>query len=140
MLNDILDGDSVTWYEPPPVQTSSDPAVFHTANQQLREGSTNAALNWNFSLTQDLNLIVVTIKFNEVPIATLVPSGPAAPASGYEGRFNVSWISQSATLVIFNVTDDDTGLFSCELNTFQGATNKVWKRKIQVKVVGKHRH
>lgn len=138
-MNDILDGGSVTWYEPPPVQTSSDPAVFHTANQQLREGSTKAALNWNFSLTQDLILIVVTIKLNEVTIANLVPSGPAAPASGYEERFNVSWISHSATLIIFNVTDDDNGLFSCELNAFQGATNKVWKRKIQVKVLGKLR-
>jgi len=70
-----------------------------------------------------------------------VPSGPDGPPSGLEARFNASWISQSlATLIIFKVTDDVNGLFSFELNTFQGVTNRVWKRKIQVKVVGKLRY
>ena len=51
-------------------------------------------------------------------------------------RFNVTWVSQRATLIIFNVTDADdkrNGEFSCELSTFDG----LWSRKIQVEVLGK---
>jgi len=67
-----------------------------------------------------------------------VPStGNAGPALGFEGRFNVTGTSQRATLIIFNVTEVDDGEFGCKLNTFEGAQNKIWKRKMKLEVVGR---
>ena len=106
-------------------------------SRQLLKGSTHVQLSWNFSQTADLNLITVALNLNSVTVATAVPSsGIAGISTGFEGRFNVTWTSQRATLIIFNVTEDDDGEFGCELNTFQGVQNKIWKRKMKVEVVG----
>ena len=106
-------------------------------SRQLLKGSTHVQLSWNFSQTADLNLITVALNLNSVTVATAVPSsGIAGISTGFEGRFNVTWTSQRATLIIFNVTEDDDGEFGCELNTFQGVQNKIWKRKMKVEVEG----
>ena len=138
ILSLVSDGGSVTWYEPPPVETSSNNSIeLTTDSRQLLEESRNVQLSWNFSLTGGLNLITVDITLNKVKVATVVPlSGDSGLASGFEGRFNVTWTSQRVTLIICNVTEDDDGEFTCELNTFQGAQNKIWKRKMKVEVVG----
>ena len=137
-LFSISDGGSVTWYEPPPVEMTSDDNLMLTADsRQLREGSTDVLLSWNFSLTPDLDLITVFLTLDGVRVATVVPSsGKAAPATGFEERFNATWTPQRATLIIFNVTEDDDGEFGCTLNTFQGVQNKLWERKMKVEVVG----
>ena len=127
------DGGSVTCYEPPPVETTSDPNIELTADsRQLLEGSTHIQLRWNFSLTPDLTLLVVTVSLNSEGVATVAPSsGIGQIQPGFEGRFNVTWTSQRVALIIFNVTEDDDGEFVCQLNTLQ-----FWKRKIKVEVVG----
>jgi len=133
----ITDAGSVAWYEPPPVETTSDANIELTADsRQLLKGSTHVQLSWRFSVASNLNLIAVILALNSVDVATVVPStGNAGPASGFEGRFNVTGTSQRATLIIFNVTEDDDGEFGCELNTFEGAQNKIFKRKMKVEVV-----
>ena len=127
----------VTWFKPPPVETVSDHTIVHTNSTQLRKGSTNVHLNWEFSLTSELNHILTTLKFDDVSVGTILPSGAAATNAAFSSRFNISWVAPLATLIIFNVSTADEGLFSCELNTFEGATNKFWRRKIDVSVVGK---
>ena len=130
---------SVTWLEPPPVETVTDSTLVHTNSTKLRKGSTNVHLNWEFSLTSELNLILVTIRLDGTSVGAIVPStGDASPGAGFTSRFNVSWVAQVATLTIFNVTSADEGLFTCELNTFEAGTNKIWRRNIDVSVVGKH--
>lgn len=130
---------SVTWFEPPPVETVTDPTLVHTNRTKLRKGSTNVHLNWEFSLMSELNLILVTIRLEGTSVGTIVPlTGDASPGAAFTSRFNVSWVAQVATLTIFNVTSADEGLFTCELNTFEAGTNKVWKRNIDVSVVGKN--
>ena len=135
----ISDAGSVTWYEPPPLETTSDENMEPIADsRQLQEGSTNVQLSWSFSLTPDLVLITVVLTLNGGDVATVVPStGNAGLALGFEGRFNVTGTSQRATLIIFNVTADDDGEFGCKLNTFEGAQNKFWRRKMKVEVVGR---
>ena len=129
---------SVTWFEPPPVETVTDNTIIHTNSTKLRKGSTNVHLNWEFSLASELNLIVVTLRFDDTSVGIILPStGAAATDAAFTSRFNVSWVAQKATLSIFNVTTADGGLFACELNTFEGSTNKVWMRNIDVSVVGK---
>ena len=130
---------SVTWFEPPPVETVTDPTLVHTNSTKLHRGSTNVHLNWKFSLTSELFLVSVTLRFDGNSVGTIVPStGAARPSASFTSRFNVSWVAQVATLIIFNVTSADEGLFTCELNTFEGGTNKIWNRNIDVSVVGKH--
>ena len=129
---------SVTWFSPPPVETVTDNTIVHTNSTKFRKGSTHVYLNWEFSLTNELSLILVTFKFDGTSVGTIVPStGAAAPSASFTLGFNVSWVAQHATLTIFNVTTADEGLFTCELNTFAGVTNKIWKRNVDVSVVGK---
>ena len=130
---------SVTWFAPPPVETvTNHNLIAHTNSTKLRQGSANVHLNWEFSLTSELNLILVTLKFDSLTVGTIVPSsGAAAADAAVTSRFNVSWVAQRATLSIFDVTTADEGLFTCELNTFEGSTNKIWRRSIDVSVVGK---
>ena len=129
---------SVTWFSPPPVETVTDPTIVHTNSTKLRKGSTNVHLNLEFSLASELNLLFITLKFEGITVGTIVPSSDtAAGDAAFASRFIVSWVAQRATLSIFNVTTADEGLFACELNTFEVATSKVWKRNIDVSVVGK---
>ena len=64
-------------------------------------------------------------------------TGVAAVLPGFEGRFNIIWISQRATLVIFNMTEEGDGEFGCKLSTVEFVTGKEWKRRLKVVVVGK---
>ena len=133
----ITDGaNSITWYEPPPVETTTDDSLVKTHNIQLLEGSINEPLNWKFSLGQNLNFVVLQLLSGTDVVATIVPSGQADITAGFGDRFNVSWISQKATLVIFKVTAIDNGEFSCKVTTSGGGV-KVWTRKIKVNVVGR---
>jgi len=136
----ISDGaGTITWYEPPPVETAVDTNSIRTYNTQLTKGSTNEPLVWNFSLAAELNpLVSVTVELNSVGVGSIFPSlNSAQVAAGYEDRFNISWINPvKATLIIFDVSAADEGEFACKVNTLGGGS-KLWTRKIQVTVVGK---
>lgn len=135
----ISDGSSITWYEPPPVETTADNNAITSVNRNITKGSVNVELSWNFSLTADLNpLILLGLELDNVQVGTIAPTVPSVSVvSGWEHRFNVSWVPQRATLIIFNVTtDDDDVKFVCEVTTVGGGS-KIWKREIRVKVVGK---
>ena len=137
---DISDGASVTWYEPLPVETISDHNVDHSKSTQLREGSINASLSWNFSLSEDLSLISLNLKFNNGFIGGVSPQGQAGIAGAYIERFQFIWIpSKRATLIIYNVTMVDNGTFSCDVTVYDSVdfSSKTWTSKIQVNVVGK---
>ena len=83
-------------------------------------------------------MYTVELKLNNVDIVIIAPLFNLIEVlSGYKNRFNVSWINnEKATLIIFNVTDADAGEFACKVKTLGGGT-KIWKRRIQVDVVGK---
>lgn len=138
----VSDGGSVTWFEPPPVvTTSNDLEELIADSQSIRKGLTNVPLRWNFSLTADTNpitLITVALKLNDVIFATIVAStGQIGMSTSFQGRYNISWIPQVITMIIVNVTSEDSGEFGCEVSTLEGASSKVWKRKMTVEVVGK---
>ena len=80
----LLDGGSITWYEPPPVETTADDNVIRTYNTSLVEGSTNVALNWSFSLTRDLTFGFVHLRFGGVLVATVSQNGKS-DISGFQG-------------------------------------------------------
>lgn len=90
-------------------------------------------------MTADLNpLVLLALNLDNVQVGIIAPTVPSVSViSGWEHRFNVSWVPQRATLIIFNVTtDDDDVKFVCQVTTVGGGS-KAWRREIHVKVVGK---
>ena len=137
-LSSAIDGKSVKWYEPPPVVTAlSQSDVFDPSISQLYEGSPGS-LSWNYSLTSDLSIALVTIKFSRAIIATIKSNGQANDISAdFKERFSIRSTTRSATLIISSVAaadDNAKGYFSCELIT---TTSEFWRREIQVEVIGK---
>ena len=127
------DAQGIRWSEPPPVETVTDHTLVHTNSIQLYEGSNNELLNWRFTLEQGFNLFSVILQFDGSGVATVSSSGDVNPNPVFTSRFNVSWVSGHVTLVIFNVSTSDEGVFSCLLTDVSG---NQWKRNIQVAVVG----
>lgn len=130
------DGGSITWNEPPPVKTPSNPAeVLPPAIVQVYEGKP-ATLNWSYNLT--LNLSVGAIRFDDVRIVEINSDGSAGSVNAkFQKRFSVSSTLGRVSLSISAVTGADdkaNGPFSCKLIDAKFDT---WKRAIQVQVLGK---
>ena len=108
--------------------------MVHTNNIQLYKGSINKRLNWTFTLAQDPVLVLLQLGGDSV--ATIVPSTSLVRVlSPFTSKVNVTWVSGQITLIIFNVTTGDEGVYSCELTVSVNA----WKRNIKVEVVGNYK-
>ena len=129
---------SVTWYEPPPEETLSDHNLDHKLKTvRLLEGVTDSPLSWNFSFSSDLNFDALTVNFNGVGVAG-VRSGQAGLVNPSDQRYTFSWIAtEKFTLIISNVTDGDSGMFTCAVDLCQGIICNNWESTIKVEVVGK---
>ena len=130
------DGGNVTWHEPSPARTTSDPAeLLPPGIVQVYDGS-SVTLNWSYNLT--LGLSYGALKFNNDGIVILQAAGSAGPVTAqFQKRFNVSSTSGRTSLFISPVTvadDKSLGEFRCELTD---STATTWKRAIQVQVIGK---
>ncbi|CAH3158947.1 unnamed protein product, partial [Pocillopora meandrina] len=129
------DGGSVTWYEPTPVQTTSNQAEdLIPGKLEVYEGSP-AILNWNYNLTAIL--LSVILQFNDVSIVAISSDGKVGPVNhNFRERFSVNISTpQNISLSISKVTtadDESNGEFTCELNDLNAAK---WRRAIQVQVV-----
>ena len=99
----------------------------------------DASLTWNFTLTGG-QFVSATLKWKTLTVVNIRPSiGVVAVVSSFKPRFNLTWIHpQRATLIIFNVTTEYEGDFSCETTCLLDDGNlKSWIRKVAVDVVGK---
>ena len=56
--------------------------------------------------------------------------------NSFNSRFSATWVPTKLTLIVFNVTSDDKGEYSCRVQAFSGGL-KTWLRKIKVDVLGK---
>ena len=130
---------SVTWYEPPPEETLSDHNLDHKLKTvQLLEGVTDSPLSWNFSFSSDLSFNALIVTFNGGNVAGVLSSGQAGLQNPSDQRYNFSWIAtEKFTLIISNVTDGDSGMFTCALILCQGFSCNSWESTIKVEVVGK---
>ncbi|XP_022810417.1 uncharacterized protein LOC111347435 [Stylophora pistillata] len=134
LIPQLTDGGSVTWYEPAPVRTTSNPAdVLPVFIVPVYEGKP-ATLNWSYSLTLGLDL--GGIRFKNVRLVKINSDGSAGPVGDNFPR----WLSVSSTigtvsLSISAVTvadDKANGEFSCEV---VDSNLDTWKRAIQVQVL-----
>ena len=109
--------------------------MVHTNNTSLYIGSSNKRLNWRFDLAQDP--ISVLLRLDDASVATVAPATSLVTVTQpFTSRVNVTWVSGHVTLIIFNVTAADEGVFSCQLAAVSG---NAWKRNIKVAVVGNHK-
>lgn len=136
----LTDGSSITWFEPPPFQTVTDPATISKANKSLIKGSFDEEVSCNFTLTSDLSLITVSMKLQSSSIATYVQSKHALSVHpGFKSRFNATWVPNRLTLFLFNVTPADKGEYRCEVLTLAIGSGSVqtWARIIHVSLLEK---
>ena len=134
------DGNSITWYEPLPIQTIQDASrLDHSSYTKLLKRANNASLSWNFSLSSDLIFDSLAFSFEGVAIAGVRSSGRGV-LPRFQDKYKISWISfQRFTLVILNVTIKDNGTFSCGVYAAKGVATFRWKSNVQAYVVGKKR-
>ena len=134
----ISDCGNITWFEPPPVVTETDNSVPSVADSKQLLRGVDGSLSWNFTLTGE-RFASAELRFESTTVANIQPAFDIIAVSpGFEDRFNLTWInSQRATLVIFNVTSEHEGEFSCETSSIVGGNLKKWTRRIEVAVVGK---
>ncbi|XP_015777830.1 PREDICTED: uncharacterized protein LOC107355763 [Acropora digitifera] len=109
-----------------------------SSSRQLVEGTINATLSWHFGLTE-LIFKSLLIFFEGNSVARVSSSVNGTPPS-YANRFGLDWIPNQnlVKLLIFNVTTEDNGTFSCRVKAdsldrfdeFQFISN------VQVDVVG----
>ncbi|XP_015761595.1 PREDICTED: protein CEPU-1-like [Acropora digitifera] len=125
------DGSSITWHKPPPSETVTDPRVTSKTNETLTKGSFNEELTCGFSLTADLSVITVTINLGITSIVTYIASSTLLLDPRFASRFNASWIPTQLTLIVFNVTTADEGVYSCKVFTAGGT----WIREFKVTVL-----
>ncbi|XP_068686976.1 tyrosine kinase receptor Cad96Ca-like isoform X2 [Montipora foliosa] len=132
------DAGNLTWIEPLPFQIVPDSDVVeHLNSTKLIEGTINATLSWQFSLSE-FTFESLTITFDGTAIAGVQSSGQGVN-SGFKDKYELNWIlgSQRVTLVIFQVTTAENGTFTCEVSaqTVGAFTATRWRSNIQVDVV-----
>ena len=127
----------MTWFEPTPSKTTSDPnEVLPPGIVQVYEGS-SVTLNWSYSLSLGLGVGGV-VRFKTDAILSIRADGSATPVNAqFQERFSATSTLGRTSLIIspVNVSDDKFfGEFRCELLDSNG---NLWKRAIEVQVIGK---
>ena len=127
----------MTWFEPTPSKTASDPNEALTPGfVQVYEGS-SVTLKWSYNLSLGLGLGGV-IRFKTDAIFNIKADGSATPVMAqFQERFTATSTPGRTSLIIspVSVSDDKLfGEFRCELLDSIG---NLWKRAIRVQVIGK---
>ncbi|XP_015756597.1 PREDICTED: uncharacterized protein LOC107336051 [Acropora digitifera] len=130
----LTDGGKITWLEPPPFETVTDASSISRTSKQMFQGSLNEELSCKFILTPDLNITTVSMKFLGQPAVTFVPNVLLQVEPVFAEHFNVVWVPNKLTLILFNVTYADEGEYCCEVVTI-GRSARSWIRKIQLLVL-----
>ena len=136
---DFSDGRSLTWNEPPPTQiVQAGPVTAnHFSSRQLHEGTINANLSWQFNLTA-LSFTSLAIYFSGTEVAG-ADSSEQRVESGFKNQFGFDWIPNQnlVRLIIFNVTIEENGTFTCQVTSKAGFGFFTFLSIVQVDVVGK---
>jgi len=90
-------------------------------------------LTWNFTLSGEI-LVRVTFEIGNVTVGNKAALGivSISPTANFQEHFDISR-SDPATLIIYNVTEEDEAVFACS-----GETDiRTWTDNIEVLVAGK---
>ena len=130
------------WTAPPPAwnqtTTGVDLAAIQTAVYQVRNGSTNVLLRWNYTLLPSQTLVLTTFSIGDGErqddIGIVITPGPnGTPNAKYKGVFSIYSTSQFSNLTINRVTEQENATFQCKLQV----GGDVWAYNLRVEVTGK---
>ena len=131
------------WTAPPPAwnQTSrgNSPADIQTAVYQVRNGSTNLLLRWNYTLLSGQAILLTTFSIDtgisRDDIGFVISPGPTGnPNNKFKDLYSIYSTSQFSNLTINKVTEQENATFQCELQV----GGDVWAYNIRVEVTGKN--
>ena len=131
------------WTAPPPAwnqtNTGNDPADIRTSVYQVRNGSTNVLLRWNYTLLPSQTVRLTTFSIGDGVVRDDIgfifsPDATDTPNEKYKDLYSIYTTSQFSNLTINKVTEQDNATFQCELRVGgdTGAYN------IRVEVTGKN--
>ena len=138
----FLDCVSIQWKAPPPTQNISEVAVGdpveHLSRTSLLEETINGTLSWHFSLSSDLTFVTFSLKFNDTLIGKILPSGQVELLHRFRNKYAIAWFPfQRIALIIFYVTTEMNGIFSCTVVAQTPTGFVTFTSKNKVEVVGK---
>ena len=132
------------WTAPPPAwnqtNTGNNAADIQTAVYQVRNGSTNVLLRWNYTLLPGQTLVLTTFSIGDGSIQddigiVIIALGPSAtPYNKFKDLFSIYSTSQFSNLTINRVTEQVNATFQCSLQV----GGDVWAYNIRVEVTGKN--
>lgn len=135
------------WTAPPPAwnQTTSGTSLadIQTAVYQVRNGSTNVILRWNYTLLPGQTLLLTTFSIGdgivEDDIGVVFRPGPSeTPNNKYKDVYSIYSTSQFSHLTINKVTEQENATFQCKLRVTDQVGVDVWAYSIRVEVTGKN--
>ena len=138
----FLDCVSIEWKAPPPTQNISETALGgpeeHLSRTSLLEGTINGTLSWQFSLSSDLTFFIIRLKFDGTLFGRILRTGKAQVLDNFRDKYAINWRPfQRTTLIIFYVTTEMDGIFSCEVFARTPGGFVTFTSKNKVEVVGK---
>ena len=131
------------WTAPPPAwnqtTTGNDPADIQTAVYQVRNGSTDVLLRWNYTLLSGQAILLTTFSIGngliQKKIGLVFPADPTGnPNVEFKDLYSIYSTSQFSNLTINKVTEQENATFQCELQV----GGDVWAYNIRVEVTGKN--
>lgn len=132
------------WTAPPPAWNQTTPgntlANIQTAVYQVRNGSTNVVLRWNYTLLASQTLLLTTFSIGDGSIQddiglVIIAVGPSGtPNDKFKDLFSIYSTSRFSNLTINRVTEKDNATFQCKLQV----GSNVWAYNIRVEVTGKN--
>lgn len=135
LLTSLISDATITWTLPSPQRGPLPTSVseVRTTIQKVINGSSEAHLIWNFTLSGEILDRVIFLK-GLTRIGKKTSSGIRSidPRENFQEHFDISR-SDPATLIFYNATEADEAVFSCKVET----NIKEWTDSIQVEIVGK---
>ena len=131
------------WTAPLPAWNQTTPgakqADIETAVYQVRSGSTNVLLRWNYTLLPSQSLALTTFSIGDGSIQDTIglvfsPGPSGNPNNKYTGLYSIYSTSQFSSLTINKVTEQENATFQCQLQV----GGDVWAYNIRVEVRGKN--
>lgn len=131
------------WTAPPPawIQTNAGTSLadIQTAVYQVRSGSTNVILRWNYTLLPGQSLRLTTFSIgdgiSQDDIGLIFSPGPTeTPSDKYKDLYSIYSTRLFSNLTINKVTVEENATFQCK----QQVGSNIWAYNIRVEVTGKN--
>ena len=131
------------WTAPPPAWNQTNPgtslANIQTAVYQVRNGSTNVVLRWNYTLLHGQSLLLTTFSigdgFSQDDIGSVIRRPTGSPYNKYKDLISIYSTSQFSNLTINRVTVQENATFQCKLLVDEMGMD-AWAYNIRVEVTG----